>query len=258
MKNFHLTLLLVIIMSFEFLSCNNSGTNSNQITKKDTAEKQISDSSDEPEEPVAIGNSVIYILHNGRGNEFEEGSNPIAVPIVLYHNGKYEAPAYCEYGATEKESIRNCEKAKKTLSPFVKAGKILFLLDKGKKSAELVVKKEIAYGLSDWSRPSGLLQKSEYRGKLLTNNSNIGTNKLVYTDDYPKLPKRKSQGFDENGNPIPGPDYSDILVDSVDINGDGRPELVYECEDYEGVYYVIFSKINGIWKKVYEGSYDGV
>lgn len=200
-------------------------------------------------------NSIIYVVKtlNGYANYWKEYGQEItvAIPIAIFTNGKYINPPYCEIGATSREAIIECRDAKKKLSPAVQPGSKLYILNNGIRESGIFVSEEINYGLSDWTRPSAILP---YRPShaLLTNNPRIGVNQLVDLEksDRPILPKRKKH----TGSGY----YSDILLSKVDIDGDRIPELVYESKDWEGTFYVIYSKKNGRWKLVHEGGYDGV
>jgi hypothetical protein len=202
-----------------------------------------------------VGNSIIYIVKSLKGdmNYWKENGKEIflAIPIVIFSNGTYLDPPYCEYGATSSDAIRECKESKRRLSPAVQPGAKLFILNNGIKESSVVVKEEINYGLSDWTRPSALLPYKPQHS-LLTNNPRIGLDVLVTLDknDRPILPKRKKRTESAY--------YTDILLSKVDIDGDRIPELIYECDDWEGIYYVIYSKKSGKWKLVHQGGYDGV
>lgn len=191
-----------------------------------------------------IGNSILFTTFE----DIENNNKFIAVPIVVYINGKYQTPPTCEIGNNAQEAIVECEKAKKILLPSVNAGNILYILDNGQKSSTIEVLSTVLFGYSDWQTYSAqILEKPIHF--ILTDNPKIGTNKLSTIKNKPVLNKRK----DAEGNIL-----NDKLLTKVDIDGDGMPELIYECSDYEGTFYQIYSYKNEKWNKVYEGGYQGL
>ncbi len=196
-----------------------------------------------------IGNTIIYTVQNGiNENETEK---IYAVPIVVYYNKKYIDPPFCEFGNPKylsKESIISCEKAKKILLPSVQPGKYLFELNNGKITHKTKVIKTYQFGFSDWTTYSGQIN-SNTKSKLLTDNSKIGSNHLTINTDKPVLEKRL--------NPE-GEKLNDKLIGQVDIDGDSKPELIYESMEYEGSYYQIYSKKNNKWINIFNGGYQGL
>lgn len=250
MKPFKQILLLLTI----FVSaCEQTNSNSQDKTGSyENTEKLQNDSTlkiakDSEGEPIDnISNSILYTTYEGI--EENEQNNVYAVPIVVFYNNKYLDPPTCEWGNNSQSAIKECERAKKILLPSVRPGSTLYVLDNGTKSYAINVIGTKEFGISDWTRYSAHI-KVKPRGSILTDNPKIGTNKLYPIKDKPTLERRKDS---EGGY------YQDKLLAKVDIDGDGIPELIYECQDYEGTYYVIFSNKNGQWKKIYEGGYQGV
>lgn len=197
-------------------------------------------------EPIDdVGNSILYT--NFSGIEENEANENFAVPIAMFYNNKYIDPPTCEHGSNEQNAINECEKAKELLLPSVRSGSELFVLDNGKQSYSINVIDTKEFGYSDWTRFSARIREKP-KTSILTDNPKIGTNKLFAIKDRPTLEKRK----DPEGNVL-----QDKLLSKVDIDGDGMPELIYECSDYEGTFYQIYSNKNGKWIKVYEGGYQG-
>ena len=250
MKHFKQILLLSII----FISaCEQTKTNSkektgiyenNELPQKDTTKKIVKDIIGVPIDNV--GNSILYTSY--KGFEENEQNNTYAVPIVVFYNNKYLDPPTCEFGNNSQSAINECERAKKILLPSVISGSTLFVLDNGAKSYAITVIGTKKFGFSDWTRYSAHI-KEKLNGLILTDNPKIGTNKLYPIKDKPTLERRKDS---EGGY------YQDKLLTKVDIDGDGMPELIYECQEYEGTFYIIYSITNGKWKKIYEGGYQGV
>jgi len=250
MKHFKQILMLSII----FVSaCEQTRTNSkektgiyenNELPQKDTTKKIVEDIIGEPIDNV--GNSILYTSYEGF--EENEQNNAYAVPIVVFYNNKYLDPPTCEFGNNSQSAINDCKRAKKILLPSVRSGSTLFVLDNGAKSYAITVIGTKEFGFSDWTRYSAHI-KEKLNGSILTDNPKIGTNKLYPIKDKPTLERRKDN---EGGY------YQDKLLTNVDIDGDGMPELIYECEEYEGTFYIIYSNKNGKWKKIYEGGYQGV
>jgi hypothetical protein len=193
-----------------------------------------------------FGNSIIYILEEPTDEEDVGIGNSIAVPIVMYRNGKFEEPPYC----CDFETKNNCDKADKLLSPFVQPCSVLFPIIKKKKKEGLLVQKTVEYGW-ECTRSSGLVHYANKR-IILTNNPSIGTNNTIELkpNDRPVLPNRK--------NVVEGGYFKDEFIGMVDIDGDNNLELIYNCLEYEGHYFVIYSKRNNKWKKIYEGGGDGL
>jgi hypothetical protein len=196
-----------------------------------------------------LGNSIIYSVQKGISENDTE--KVYAVPIVVYYNKKYIDPPFCEFGDPKylsKESITSCEKAEKILLPSVQPGNYLFELNNGKITRKTEVINTYQYGFSDWTTFSGQIN-SNTKSNLLTDNSKIGTNHLTINKDKPILEKRI--------NPEGGK-LNDKLIGQVDIDGDSKPELIYESSDYDGTFYQIYSYRKNKWKKVFEGGYQGV
>ena len=225
MKHFKQILMLSII----FISaCEQTKTNSkektgiyenNELPQKDSTKKIVEDIIGEPIDN--IGNSILYTSYEGF--EVNEQNNTYAVPIVVFYNNKYLDPPTCEIGNNSQSAIDECQRAKKILLPSVRSGSTLFVLDNGAKSYAITVIGTKEFGFSDWTRYSAYI-KDKPNGSILTDNPKIGTNKLYPIKDKPILQKRKDS---EGGY------YQDKLLSKVDIDGDGMPELIYQCEEYE-------------------------
>lgn len=241
-----LIILLFIISAFglkksQFINGIFSGNSETLDTTN--AKEQNNESIGEPIENV--GNSVIFTSFNGINDDTSE---IFAVPIVAYYQNKYLDPHACNLADGKNNSIEDCEKLKRILIPSVSSSAKLYVLDNGKKSYSIDVLDTKQFGFSDWTVYAAQIE-SKPKSSLITNNSKLGTNKLATITDRPTLPKRK----DPEGYAL-----EDKLLSKVDIDGDGMPELVYECEEYEGTFYQVYSNKNGEWEKVFEGGYQGL
>jgi hypothetical protein len=183
--------------------------------------------------------TLVFTIESGIDNEKEI----VAVPFVMFTNGKYNAIPVCEMGSEEAKAIQECRIAKETILPIVKAGKLLYVLNNGIQTGTVSIVKFTQYGFSDWQTYSAVISTSP-NVKLLTNNSLLGKKTLKEVKSKPILKRRG--------------DYEDILLSKVDIDGDNIAELVYLSYDYEGQFYQIFTFKNNVWKKVFEGGYQGV
>lgn len=188
--------------------------------------------------------TLVFTIERGIDNEKEI----IAVPFVMYTNGKYKAIPICEMGSEESKAIQECRIAKETILPIVNAGNLLYVLNNGIQTGTIDIVKFKQYGFSDWQTYSAVIATNP-NVKLLTNNSQLGKKTLKEVKSKPILKKRK--------NPDGG-HYEDKLLSKVDIDGDNIAELVYLSYDYEGQFYQIFTFKNNVWKKVFEGGYQGV
>ena len=187
----------------------------------------------------SIGNSIIYTVYQGQEDIEEEKNKYYAVPIVVYNEGKYIDPPTCENWSSDQNALDECERSKELLLPSVQPGKILFEIENGKQTNSINVMDTKDFGYSDWTRFSGQISYKP-NSSLLTDNHKIGTNRLATINNMPVIEK------------------DNRLLDKADIDGDGKPELIYECQEYEGKIYKIYSYLNGKWKEVYEGGYQGV
>ncbi len=246
-------ILLFIVSAFGFkksflnqltIAEENSITNDSKPKTKKKSKPILEDIVGEPIEN--IGNSILYTIYSGV--EQNETNEIYAVPIVVFYNNQYLDPPTCEVGSTEQKAIDDCEKAKEILLPSVHSGSTLFVLDNGKQSYDISVLDTKEFGYSDWLRYSAHISIKP-KTSILTDNPKIGTNRLTTIKDRPTLSQRK----DPEGNIL-----NDKLLSKVDINGDGMPELIYECSDYEGTFYQIYTYKNGSWTLAYEGGYQGV
>jgi hypothetical protein len=265
-------LFSIFMMFMVLFSCDDSDVikeTQNTLKQKDIGDLQQNTNIREPND--SIERTIIFVLYEGE----EYGLNEkivLAVPLVLFENGEYIDPPSCYddydldgryYSKDElREFKRVCEITKEKFAPIVEKGKKLFLLTNGIKTAEIIIKNKIDYGLSDATRPSALIEKSIYDGRLLTNNGNLGTKMIVIPDDMPKLPKRIDDGgfgafLEEEETDTQVRYYDDNLIGVVDINLDGTPELIYECQYLYGQYYRIYSKLDNHWKMLFEGAYNG-
>ena len=184
-----------------------------------------------------IGNSIIYTVRQYYHEE--EKNNKYAVPIVVYFNGKYIEPPHCNYTDNSEKAIEECKKSKEILFLSVQPGSRLFEIDKGIQTNSIYVSDYENFGYSDWTLFSGKIS-NKINPSLLTDNHKIGTNRLAQIIDTPILEENRS------------------LLGIIDVDGDGMPEHIYEVSEYEGTSYEILSYINGEWKVVYNGGYQGV
>lgn len=199
-------------------------------------------------EPVTdIGNSLIFVTEVA--NEYSDNPGQVtAVPILYYNKGIYqEIPRVMEYDPSDEDAEQN-DKARRLLLPIIKPGNNLHALNNGAKENSHQILHVTKYGISDWQTFSAVLEDLPPNA-LLTDNEKLGTNQLGDIVKRPILKKRLSPE-----NYI----FEDKLLSKVDIDGDGFPELIYQNQEYEGVYYTVYSNKNGIWKKVYEGGYQGL
>jgi hypothetical protein len=197
--------------------------------------------------------SIIFIASETYGNEIL----PVAVPIVIYKNGKYIQPPECVKNENGKFNNIECNNYNRLILPFIRKGATLFELNNGVQNSTFAVLKTSITGMGREIHCGVLNAKPSHT--LLTNNPNIGILPLTTLDvtDRPILIKRKD--CIDYGSATGGNMYcKDKLLTKVDIDGDGFPELIYENEVTEGYYYTIYSKKNNRWIKVFEGSGDGV
>jgi hypothetical protein len=187
---------------------------------------------------------IIFTIEKGIENEKEI----IAVPLVMFKNGKYNTIPVCDEVSTELKALEECRVAKETILPMVNAGHSLYVLNNGIQTGIVNIEKHTGYGYSDWQTYSAILSTNP-NVKLVTNNSLLGTKMLKELNSKPILKKR---GGDLKIS------YEDKLFSKVDIDGDAVPELIYFCEADESHYYTIYSFKNNKWIKVYEGGYQGI
>lgn len=179
----------------------------------------------------------------------EQDTSDIALPIAVYSNGKFIDPPTCgPIISNQIEETKECNFSKKELVPLVLPGKKLFSIVNGYQSQTVSCIKYVEHGLSDWTRPSAIIQKN-LKCDILTNNPYIG---VVYFKD-PKLPLNPKP----EPNPYGGLLYND-LISKIDIDMDGYAEYIYKCEASEGYYFRIYSFKNNKWQMVYSGGYQGV
>ena len=188
--------------------------------------------------------AIIFTIEKGIINDKEI----IAVPFVMFTNGKYKAIPVCEIGSEESKALQECRIAKETILPIVNAGKLLYVLNNGIQTGTIDIVNFTQYGFSDWQTYSAVISANP-NVKLLTNNSLLGLKTLEEIKSKPSLEKRKRPD---------GRIYEDKLLSKVDIDGDGFAELIYLSDDYEGRFFQIFSYTNNLWVKVYVGGYQGV
>lgn len=257
MKKFSLLLSFAVFI----LSCNNTKSSDSledrlRSSNSAVAQKATQDSTRVAQQrelemngsPIPnIGNSLIFVTEVA--NEYSDNPGQVtAIPIVYYNNGNYQdIPRVMEYDPTPKD-IQESEKARRLLLPIIKAGNNLYSLNNGAKENTYQILNMTKYGFSDWLTFSAVLEGLPPNA-LLTDNEKIGTNQLGKITKRPILKKRLSPE-----NEV----LEDKLLSKVDIDGDGFPELIYQNQEYEGVYYTVYTRKDGKWKKVYEGGYQGV
>ncbi len=208
-----------------------------------------------PSKTIELGNSIVYISRNTDDCYFDEdlavdlAGRSILIPIVIYSDGKFINPPMCNQMSDENEEVQACEEMRRLFKYSIRKDEPVFGVSGGKKDGELAVNRLVDYGMSDWTRPCPIIPKVPM-GFIYTDNEKMGTNSFydLGSNDRPKLELR----FDCGGQ------CEDKLIDKVDIDGDGYLEYIYECSDYEGIFFQIFSKLNNQWKLVYSGGYDGV
>jgi hypothetical protein len=194
-----------------------------------------------------IENSIIFTCNF---NSYDK--NLVAVPIVIYKNGKYVDPPYYAYDREPTpEEIKMINNFKKELAQI----DYLHLLNNGMKYQTIKVGKlaEPEGGISE--HPS-LQLMSIPAHRLLSNNPKLGTNVLqsLESNDRPLIFNRKVINetlFDFDKSDIVD-DIRVIPFSKVDIDGDGIPEIVYYFEAWELSYFQIFSKRHGKWEKVFD------
>ena len=102
-----------------------------------------------------IGNSLIFITEVA--NEYSENPGQVtAIPIVYFHNGKYEdIPRVMEYDPSP-EDIKENERARRLLLPLIKSGNMLYALNNGVKEGSYQILNVTKYAISDWSTFSAI------------------------------------------------------------------------------------------------------
>jgi hypothetical protein len=197
----------------------------------------------------SINLTIIFTLE--KGDTFSDiakygnvDSFMYAVPIALYKEGKYIEIPYCEYGTYSED----CSFLNVNVKPFVLKGKELFSINKEASYISVKSIDNLDHGLSDWSRPSAIVNTC-CENRVLTNNPFLGfiNKKKVNSSPVFKPIKNPYGGF-----------LSTKLIGKVDIDLDGYEELIYMREEYEGHYFEIYSFKNNKWLKVYSGGYYGV
>ncbi|MDG4950772.1 hypothetical protein NLM59_07530 [Weeksellaceae bacterium KMM 9724] len=201
---------------------------------------------------VDIGSSVIFKVYENHDQDI------VAVPIALYTNQKIflEPPYTMDDEATfelsklhEGHDSMNAHSIADTLSNVISKADSLYLLENGRRIGSIAIKGKTLFHLSDPGYISAKLDEKP-KSSILTDNPIIGTNRIKDIEDLgkPELESRK----DGEGNLL-----DDTLIAQIDIDGDGIPELIYECSTYEGSFYKIFSYANGTWYMIYSGTYLG-
>lgn len=188
--------------------------------------------------------TVLYSIYDAI-----EGTGKVGVPIVVFKNGKYSEPIYCEAYSKDQKEVQKCNQAKEQSLKYITSGSELYILNNGTQTGTINVTEPIWFGYSDWQLVSAKLPRNP-NVSIITNNSKVGKNKLKEIKIKPTLKKRKNENY--------GGFYENKLLTKVDIDLDGMPELIYQLETYEGHYYQIYTFKRGVWKKVYEGCYQGV
>jgi hypothetical protein len=217
------------------------------VSKKDSIKLPVSK---KPINSQSINDQTPTLIFTiEKGIPYQNENEIVAVPFVMFKNGKYKAIPICEREpfSTELKVLEECRVARETILPIVEAGQSLYILNNGIQSGIVNIEKHTGYGYSDWQTFSAILSTNP-NVKLVTNNSLLGTKSLKELNSKPILKKRKG--------PL-GVSYEDKLLSKVDIDGDTLPELIYLCDDYEGYYYIIYSFKNNKWIKVFEGGYQG-
>lgn len=285
MKNFKFFLIHILIFTIYSCKKNENSLHSHIINKNDSITELKVRPNEIKKKILSIPTVIMMITvakkydnnHSYFYDEREQAEGPItkinvALPIAIYRNGKYVSPPtkYCFINTIEQEEFyrshpKELKKMKKSysdsekfLKPIVSKGNFVFILDNGRQIDSLKIIGRTEFGISDWSTYSAILPKN-INQKLVTNNPYIGKLPLIKLTSKPILSKRfEDPIYDENGNLIGRPsEYKNTLLSQLDIDGDCYPEMIYECEDYEGTFYVIYSYKNGKWNKVYDGGYQG-
>jgi hypothetical protein len=204
---------------------------------------------------IELGNSIVYISRNTDDCYFDEdlavdlAGRSILIPIVIYSDGKFIDPPMCNQMSDANEELQACDEMKRLFKYSIRKDDPIYRVSGGKKEGEFAVDRLVDYGMSDWTLPCPIISKVPI-DFIYTDNKKMGTNSFydLSSEDHPKLELR----FDCGGQ------CEDKLIDKVDIDGDGYLEFIYECSDYEGIFFQIFSKLNNQWKLVYSGGYDGL
>ncbi len=247
MRIFYPLLVSIVLL----ISCGENNKKESTPILKDTSGISV-----EQENSSSIKNNPVIQQEQGPTTLFATERfgyrEKTAYPFVVYYNGYYFDPTSWDLGEMTFDMKKLYKEAGSFINHSLKIGNNLYQLKNGKKDKVLSIKSfnsELGPGA-----PGSPLLSPIPNQSILTDNPLIGSNPLISLDknDQPKLPKRSI--VDVEGITTY---YEDILLSKVDIDGDGIPEFIYECEDYEGVFYVIYSQKNKIWKKVYEGGYDG-
>ena len=148
-------------------------------------------------------------------------SQVVAVPFVCYMDGEYQKIPVCEAKARDEKAIDECFQAIRLLVPIITIQQELYILNNGIQTGTTNIINITQYGFSDWFTFSGILEENP-KISILTNNSEIGVTELKKLISRPKFAQRKSPEGDI---------LQDKLLTKVDIDGDGIPELIYECND---------------------------
>jgi hypothetical protein len=163
--------------------------------------------------------TIIFSVEEGNytntQNVNENETKIIAVPFVMYHNGKYNSIPVCELGSSESKAVKECDLAKKTILPIVAPGKLLYILNNGVQTGTTTILNSTQFGFSDWQTYSAILSENP-NVMLLSSNSSSGKKALKIVKSRPVLKKRKhpDSGYLE-----------DKLLSKVDIDGDNVAEL---------------------------------
>lgn len=197
-----------------------------------------------------LGDTVLfYHYDNFQGN-------PVAVPIAVYLNGRFEEPPYSmDEGQTfklgeEREGEVSASKINSYINSVTSSGDKLYVINNGRKYQDVAIKNQTFFGYSDPSYTSGELSLSPSY-PVMVSNPEIGTYELnsISAYDMPVL----EESLTEDDNKL-----ENELIAKIDFDGDGTPELVYQCITYEGSFFKIYSMANGNWYMIYSGGYQGL
>ncbi|MDG4945777.1 hypothetical protein NMK71_05065 [Weeksellaceae bacterium KMM 9713] len=196
-----------------------------------------------------LGDTVLFYHYD------DIQGNPVAVPIAVYLNGKFEEPPYSmDEGQTFKlgegrEGEVSASKINSYINSVTSFGDKLFIINKGRKYQEVAIKNQTFFGYSDPSYTSGELYNAPSY-PVMVSNPEIGTYMLNFISSY-NMPVLEESLMEDHNK------LENELIARIDFDGDGTPELVYKCNTYEGSFYKIYSRANGNWYMIYSGGYQG-
>jgi hypothetical protein len=192
-------------------------------------------------------------------NSNDSDTHVIALPFVLFRNGKYEeiprcGPAKNTSQNAEQQAIEECNLSKSLFQPILSSGNLLYKVQEDIKENvantlenQITIEKVLDFGYSDWVTSVAMIS-SNPNCNFLINKPNISRSAYLEPANKPKLETRESQNGDK---------FEDKLLGKFDFDGDNIPEFIYSSDDSEGSYFQIYSLKDNVWIKVFNGGYQG-